>query len=151
MNKVYLLEYETYIIHILLILVKVKKLQSARTMRHTNMFPYVLSQMLVPLVMLLGGMIIGFIVLLSELRRNKVSKKEQQNENVLMLPVMEMFHMMSHISYPRQNRSDDNISIVSVKDILNPIQSPTSLNKSKLNGKMNNQDRTKSVQCRIRS
>ena len=79
--------------------------------------------MLVPLVMLLGGMNIGFIVLLSELRRNKVSQKELQKEKVIIRLVMAMFHMMSHISFPRQRKFDDNMSIVSIKDSPNPSQS----------------------------
>ena len=102
---------------------KVSKIQAARIARRTKHFPYVLSQMLVPLVMLLGGMNIGFIVLLSELRRNKVSQKELQKEKVIIRLVMAMFHMMSHISFPRQRKFDDNMSIVSIKDSPNPSQS----------------------------
>ena len=44
--------------------------------------PYVISQMLVPLEMLLGGIIVGFIALLAERRRKKVLRTRRTRSMV---------------------------------------------------------------------
>ena len=54
------------------ILFQVSKLRGAGMASRPETSPYVISQMLVPLEMLLGGIIIGFIALLAERRRRKV-------------------------------------------------------------------------------
>ena len=60
-------------------MLKVSKLQGAGTTSRPEISPYVLSQMLVPLEMLLCGIVMGFLALAAEMK-SKLSKGKENIE-----------------------------------------------------------------------
>ena len=58
---------------------KVSKLRGAGTTSRPEISPYVLSQMLVPLEMLLCGIVMGFLALAAEMK-SKLSKGKENIE-----------------------------------------------------------------------
>ena len=52
---------------------KVSQLQGAGVASRPETSPYFLSQMLVPLEMLLGGIVVGFVTLAAEIKRGRES------------------------------------------------------------------------------
>ena len=58
---------------------KVSQLQGAGVASRPETSPYFLSQMLVPLEMLLGGIVVGFVALAAEIKRGRESKEGRGN------------------------------------------------------------------------